>query len=148
MNMQDRGPFVGVRTESLAFQIPTVFRTFHSFSGTNRSKISSYRRDVYWCAKVPQSDFLKERLFGLSNPQGNHGESLKEAHFHLDNTPTHSYMKYLYKYPQRKFPYEALVEENAKRSRDVTEYTILDTGIFKWVPFRCPLFSEHWGPKP
>ena len=75
---------------------------------------------------------MKERLFGLSNPQGNHGESLKEAHFHLDNTPTHSYMKYLYKYPQRKFPYEQLVEENAKRSRDVPEFTLLDTGIFKY----------------
>jgi hypothetical protein len=71
-------------------------------------------------------------LFGLSNPQGNHGESLKEAHFHLDNTPTHSYMKYLYKYPQRKFPYKTLVEENAKRSRDVPEYTLLDTNIFKY----------------
>ncbi|KAI1006171.1 Uncharacterized protein K3495_g2050 [Podosphaera aphanis] len=75
-------------------------------------------------------NFLKERLFGLSNPQGNHGESLKEAHFHLDNTPTHSYMKYLYKYPQRKFPYEDLVKENARRGRDEREYQIIDTGIF------------------
>ncbi|RPB05432.1 Six-hairpin glycosidase [Choiromyces venosus 120613-1] len=83
---------------------------------------------VFW---NEHDDFLKERLFGLSNPQGNHGESLKEAHFHLDNTPTHSYMKYLYKYPQRKFPYEQLVEENAKRSRDVPEFTLMDTGIFK-----------------
>ncbi|KAG0643979.1 Six-hairpin glycosidase-like protein [Tuber brumale] len=83
---------------------------------------------VFW---NEHDDFLKERLFGLSNPQGNHGESLKEAHFHLDNTPTHSYMKYLYKYPQRKFPYEKLVEENGKRSRDVPEFTLMDTGIFK-----------------
>ncbi|KAI9844545.1 MAG: hypothetical protein M1837_005504 [Sclerophora amabilis] len=77
------------------------------------------------------SDHLKERLFGLSNPQGNHGESIKEAHFHLDNTPTHSYMKYLYKYPQKKFPYEDLRNENAKRGREEKEYNIIDTGIFE-----------------
>ncbi|RDL40291.1 Uncharacterized protein BP5553_00270 [Venustampulla echinocandica] len=78
-----------------------------------------------------EDDFLKERLFGLSNPQGNHGESVKEAHFHVDNTPTHSYMKFLYKYPQRKFPYEDLVEENAKRGKADQEYQILDTGVFE-----------------
>ncbi|PQE05841.1 glycoside hydrolase family 63 protein [Rutstroemia sp. NJR-2017a BVV2] len=77
-----------------------------------------------------QDDFLKERLFGLSNPQGNHGESIKEAHFHVDNTPTHSYMKFLYKYPQRKFPYEELIAENAKRGREDKEFQILDTGVF------------------
>lgn len=82
------------------------------------------------CANSP-SDILKERLFGLSNPEGNHGESVKEAYFHLDNTPTHSYMKYLYKYPQKKFPYEDLREENATRGKDVPEYNILDTGIFE-----------------
>ncbi|RFU29360.1 hypothetical protein B7463_g6953, partial [Scytalidium lignicola] len=78
-----------------------------------------------------EDDSLKERLFGLSNPQGNHGESIKEAHFHLDNTPTHSYMKYLYKYPQRKFPYEDLITENAKRGKEDREYQLIDTGIFK-----------------
>ncbi|RKF58005.1 Uncharacterized protein GcM3_184032 [Golovinomyces cichoracearum] len=77
-----------------------------------------------------EDEFLKERLFGLSNPQGNHGESIKEAHFHLDNTPTHSYMKLLYKYPHRKFPYEDLVKENTKRGKNDREYQILDTGIF------------------
>lgn len=82
---------------------------------------------AFWNEK---DDFLKERLFGLSNPQGNHGESIKEAHFHLDNTPTHSYMKYLYKYPQKKFPYEDMLQENAKRSREEREYQIVDTGIF------------------
>ena len=76
------------------------------------------------------SDFLKERLFGLSNPQGNHGESIKEAHFHLDNTPTHSYMKYLYKYPQNAFPYEKLVAENARRGKTDKEYQLVDTGVF------------------
>ncbi|KAJ5739172.1 hypothetical protein N7533_011956 [Penicillium manginii] len=81
----------------------------------------------FWNEK---DEFLKERLFGLSNPQGNHGESVKEAHFHVDNTPTHSYMKFLYKYPQREFPYQQLVDENAKRSRQEREYQILDTDAF------------------
>ncbi|KAL8820850.1 MAG: hypothetical protein Q9223_001006 [Gallowayella weberi] len=81
----------------------------------------------FWNEK---DDFLKERLFGLSNPQGNHGESIKEAHFHLDNTPTHSYMKYLYKYPQSKFPYEDLVAENARRGKNDKEYQLADTGVF------------------
>ncbi|KAK3387032.1 protein phosphatase 2c [Podospora didyma] len=82
---------------------------------------------AFWNEKDP---FLKERLFGLSNPQGNHGESLKEAHFHLDNTP-HSYMKYLYKYPQNAFPYEDLLKENARRGKEDKEYQLLDTGIFE-----------------
>ncbi|QKX59909.1 uncharacterized protein TRUGW13939_07051 [Talaromyces rugulosus] len=81
----------------------------------------------FWNEK---DDFLKERLFGLSNPQGNHGESVKECHFHLDNTPSHSYMKFLYKYPQKKFPYQELVDENARRGKDEHEYQILDTGVF------------------
>ena len=78
-----------------------------------------------------QDDFLKERLFGLSNPQGNHGESVKEAHFHLDNTPTHSYMKFLYKLPQRKFPYEQLIAENSRRVKTEKEYNLIDTDAFK-----------------
>ncbi|KAK8134672.1 glycoside hydrolase family 63 [Apiospora sp. TS-2023a] len=81
----------------------------------------------FWNEEDP---FLKERLFGLSNPQGNHGESVKEAHFHLDNTP-HSYMKFLYKYPQKAFPYQDLIDENAKRSKTDKEYQLLDTGVFE-----------------
>ena len=73
---------------------------------------------------------LKERLFGLTNSQGNHGEDVKEYYFYLDNTPTHSYMKGLYKYPQAAFPYEELVEEN-KRSRTEPEYELIDTKIFE-----------------
>ncbi|OAA52700.1 cytoplasm protein [Beauveria brongniartii RCEF 3172] len=80
----------------------------------------------FWNEK---DDFLKERLFGLSNPQGNHGESVKEAHFHVDNTP-HSYMKFLYKYPQKAFPYEDLIKENSRRSKQDKEYQIIDTGVF------------------
>jgi len=73
---------------------------------------------------------LKERLFGLAGPQGNHGEDVKEQYFYLDSTPTHSYMKYLYKYPQAAFPYDALVRENARRTRSDREYELLDTGVF------------------
>ena len=73
---------------------------------------------------------LKERLFGLTNSEGNHGEDVKEYYFYVDSTPTHSYMKYLYKYPQREFPYRDLVETNRRRSREEFEYELLDTGIF------------------
>ena len=73
---------------------------------------------------------LKERLFGLTNSEGNHGEDVKECYFYLDNTPTHSYMKYLYKYPHRAYPYQQLVETNRRRSREGPEYELLDTGIF------------------
>lgn len=74
---------------------------------------------------------LKERLFGLTNSEGNHGEDVKEYYFYLDSTPTHSYMKYLYKYPQSAFPYADLVETNGKRNREEMEYELLDTGVFK-----------------
>src|SRR5271157_3621644 len=73
---------------------------------------------------------LKERLFGLTNSEGNHGEDVKEYYFYLDSAPTHSYMKYLYKYPQREYPYHDLVETNRHRSREEMEYELLDTGIF------------------
>jgi hypothetical protein len=73
---------------------------------------------------------LKERLFGLTNSEGNHGEDVKEYYFYLDSTPTHSYMKYLYKYPQREYPYRDLVETNRRRSREAFEYELLDTGVF------------------
>ena len=73
---------------------------------------------------------LKERLFGLTNSEGNHGEDVKEYYFYLDNTPTHSYMKYLYKYPQAAYPYSDLIETNRRRSKDEMEYELIDTGIF------------------
>ncbi len=73
---------------------------------------------------------LKERLFGLTNSEGNHGEDVKEYYFYLDSTPTHSYMKYLYKYPQTAFPYGDLVETNRRRGRTEQEYELLDTGAF------------------
>jgi len=80
-----------------------------------------------WNDKDP---ILKERLFGLTNSEGNHGEDVKEYYFYLDSTPTHSYMKYLYKYPHRAFPYNDLVATNRMRTRHDCEYELLDTGIF------------------
>ena len=77
-----------------------------------------------------QDPILKERLFGLTNSEGNHGEDVKEYYFYIDSTPTHSYMKYLYKYPQAEFPYRDLVVTNGKRSREDFEYELIDTGIF------------------
>ncbi|MCU1251907.1 MAG: hypothetical protein JWQ49_4936 [Edaphobacter sp.] len=74
---------------------------------------------------------LKERLFGLGNPEGNHGEDVKEQYYYLDATPTHSYCKALYKYPQKAFPYDDLIETNRKRGYDQSEYELLDTGIFE-----------------
>lgn len=74
---------------------------------------------------------LKERLFGLTNAEGNHGEDVKEVYYYLDATPTHSYLKYLYKYPQRAFPYAQLVDENRRRAKEAPEYELLDTGIFE-----------------
>ena len=80
-----------------------------------------------WNGKDP---ILKERLFGLTNSEGNHGEDVKEYYFYLDSTPTHSYMKCLYKYPQQAYPYSDLVETNRRRSRNESEYELLDTGVF------------------
>jgi hypothetical protein len=80
-----------------------------------------------WNRKDP---ILKERLFGLTNSEGNHGEDVKEYYFYLDSTPTHSYMKYLYKYPQDAYPYADLVNTNRQRGRDAFEYELIDTGVF------------------
>jgi hypothetical protein len=80
-----------------------------------------------WNGRDP---ILKERLFGLSNSEGNHGEDVKEYYFYLDSTPTHSYMKYLYKYPQAEYPYVPLIENNRTRDKQASEYELLDTGIF------------------
>src|SRR6188472_3339626 len=82
-----------------------------------------------WNGKDP---ILKERLFGLTNSEGNHGEDVKEYYFYLDSTPTHSYMKYLYKYPQAAYPYGDLERTNAVRSRHEMEYELLDTGVFNY----------------
>jgi hypothetical protein len=80
-----------------------------------------------WNEKDP---FLKERLFGLTGPQGNHGEDCKELYYYLESTPTHSYLKALYKYPQREYPYGTLVEENRRRGAGDAEFELIDTGVF------------------
>jgi hypothetical protein len=82
---------------------------------------------AFWNGKDP---IIKERLFGLTSHEGNHGEDVKELYYYLDSTPTHSYMKMLYKYPLNRFPYEKLVNENKKRSKKDTEYELIDTGVF------------------
>src|SRR5574338_719789 len=82
---------------------------------------------VLWNGK---DAILKERLFGLTNSEGNHGEDVKEYYFYLDSTPTHSYMKYLFKYPQRAYPYNELGKTNAQRGRQGMEYELVDTGVF------------------
>jgi len=81
-----------------------------------------------WNGKDP---IIKERLFGLTNEEGNHGEDVKECYFYLDSTPTHSYMKYLYKYPQAAYPYVDLIHKNRQRSKHQSEYELIDTGIFR-----------------
>jgi hypothetical protein len=80
-----------------------------------------------WNGRDP---ILKERLFGLTGHEGNHGEDVKEYYFYLDSTPTHSFMRMLYKYPQAAFPYADLVEENQRRGRGAPEYELIDTGVF------------------
>jgi hypothetical protein len=81
-----------------------------------------------WNGRDP---IIKERLFGLSNSAGNHGEDVKEYYFYLDSTPTHSYMKWLNKYPQGEYPYGDLVKTNRRRSHNEFEYELIDTGVFK-----------------
>ena len=87
-----------------------------------------------WCLAVGlwngKDSILKERMFGLTNEEGNHGEDVKELYYYEDGTPSHSYMRMLYKYPQAEFPYRTLIEENAKRGQDQPEYELVDTGIF------------------
>src|SRR3970040_2679148 len=82
---------------------------------------------AFWNTKDP---ILKENLFGLTNPQGNHGEDVKEYYYYLDNVPSHSYMKMLYKYPHTEYPYRMLWEENKKRDKNDAEFELIDTGIF------------------
>src|SRR6266446_6397516 len=82
---------------------------------------------AFWNGRDP---ILKERLFGLSGPQGNHGEDVKEYYYYLDSTPTHSYMKFLYKYPHAAFPYADLVDTNRQRTKHDPEYELGDTGVF------------------
>ena len=100
---------------------------------------------VFWNGVDP---ILKERLFGLTPFEGNHGEDVKEYYFHQDCTPTHSYMKFLYKYPQLEFPYRQLIEENQKRAGQGPEFELLDTGVFNQNQY-FDIFIEYakYGPE-
>ncbi len=106
-------------------------RAYHwgedGLAGISDDKQSLCFSVALWNGRDP---ILKERLFGLTNSEANHGEDVKEYYFYLDSTPTHSYMKYLYKYPQAEFPYNNLIETNRRRNRGDMEYELLDTGIF------------------
>lgn len=106
-------------------------RTYHwgedGLAGISDDKQSLCFSVALWNGNDP---ILKERLFGLTNSEGNHGEDVKEYYFYLDSTPTHSYMKYLYKYPQAAFPYNDLISNNKRRNRAEMEYELLDTGVF------------------
>ena len=112
MTRLDPGPITGVKMVSPA-----------SATTTSCSVLAL----ALWNGKDP---ILKERVFGLTNSEANHGEDVKEYYFYLDSTPTHSYMKYLYKYPQAAFPYGDLIETNKQRNRRDMEYELLDTGVF------------------
>ena len=105
----------------------TYLRGEDGLAGISDSKQQLCFALALWNGK---DHILKERLFGLTNSEGNHGEDVKEYYFYIDNTPTHSYMKYLYKYPQAEFPYEDLVKVNSQRAKTEPEYELLDTGIF------------------
>jgi hypothetical protein len=83
-----------------------------------------------WRCGTDTTRFSRTGCSGLNNSEGNHGEDVKEYYFYLDSTPTHSYMKYLYKYPQSEYPYVPLIQNNQKRDKQATEYELLDTGIF------------------
>src|SRR5438874_9321721 len=89
-----------------------------------------------------QDPIIKERLFGLTNGEGNHSEDVKELYYYLDATPTHSYLKYLYKYPQAAFPYASLVDENRRRGKDQPELELVDTGVFDQDRY-FDVFVEH-----
>src|SRR5438552_9469660 len=106
--------------------------------------ISDYKQRLCfaWAFWNGHDPILKERLFGLAGPQGNHGEDVKECYFYLDSTPTHSYMKALYKYPQAEFPYAKLVEVNRQRSREEPEFELGDTGIFNENRY-FDIFTEY-----
>ncbi len=115
-------------------EVPKHYRLFFDFSlfrdglaGISDEKQCLCFALALWNGK---DAILKERAFGLTNSEGNHGEDIKEYYFYLDNTPTHSYMKYLYKYPQEAYPYDDLVETNRRRSREEFEYELIDTGVF------------------
>ena len=139
------GPYLSERAWGTVREDYSAYGTAWEYFPHDHARSRAYRwnedgiagicdRHQYVCFAVSlwngRDPILKERLFGLTGNEGNHGEDVKEYYFYLDSTPTHSYMKFLYKYPQREFPYRDLVSENRRRSKQDPEYELLDTGIF------------------
>ena len=144
-NWKEWGPYLSERAWGTVREDYSADGNAWAYFPFEHSHLKTYRwnedglagisdRNQYLCFSLAlwngRDPILKERMFGLSGPQGNHGEDVKECYFYLSNVPTHSYMKMLYKYPQQEFPYRQLLEENAKRGLTDPEYELLDTGIF------------------
>src|SRR6185295_12978922 len=139
------GPFVAERAWGTVREDYSADGDAWSYFSHDQARSRAYRwnedglagicdRHQYLCFALAlwngHDPFLKERIFGLTGPEGNHGEDVKDYYFYLDNTPTHSYMKYLYKYPQAEFPYDRLVRENKRLMGSGPEFELLDTGAF------------------
>ncbi len=139
------GPYVSERQWGTVREDYSPYGTAWDYLPHDAARSRAYRwgedglagicdRHQYMCFALAlwngHDPILKERLFGLTGPEGNHGEDVKEYYYYLDNTPTHTYMKYLYKYPQVAYPYTQLVEENKRRGRNDPEYELIDTGVF------------------
>src|SRR3954468_22385256 len=139
------GPYLSERAWGTVREDYSPYGTAWEYFSHDQARSRAYRwnedgiagisdRHQYICFAVAlwngRDPILKERLFGLTGNEGNHGEDVKECYYYLDSTPTHSYMKYLYKYPQAPFPYAQLVEENRRRDRHAPEYELADTGVF------------------
>jgi len=139
------GPYLSERAWGTVREDYSAYGTAWDYFPHDHARSKAYRwgedglggicdRHQYVCFALSlwngRDPILKERLFGLTGNEGNHGEDVKEYYFYLDSTPTHSYMKYLYKYPQASFPYAWLVEENRRRGRGAPEFELLDSGVF------------------
>src|SRR5713101_2445783 len=139
------GPYLSERAWGTVREDYSSYGTAWDFFPHDHARSKAYRwgedglggicnRKQHLCFAVAlwngRDPILKERLFGLTGSEGNHSEDVKEYYFYLDSTPTHSYMKYLYKYPQAEFPYAWLAEENRRRNRQQPEFELLDTGAF------------------
>jgi hypothetical protein len=139
------GPYLSERAWGTVREDYSAYGTAWEYFPHDHARSRAYRwnedglagicdRHQFTCFSIAlwneRDPILKERLFGLTGNEGNHGEDVKEYYFYLDSTPTHSYMKYLYKYPQAEFPYDQLVAENRRRGRNQPEFELLDTGIF------------------
>jgi len=139
------GPYLSERQWGTVREDYSAYGTAWEFFSHDHARSRAYRwgedgiaglsdRHQYICFGLAlwngHDPILKERMFGLTGNQGNHGEDVKECYFYLDSTPTHSYMKMLYKYPQAAYPYQKLIDENNRRSRKDPEYELVDTGVF------------------